>query len=379
MQNILCLLRGKKFIFLVLGVVFWGKISAQTVQVIDHKGTKITLTNTDSQTLTASLNTNTLTLAISGGNTQTVSLATINTDAQNISALSFNSSTNSLTVGISGGASQSISLKGGQAGFLSDDDGDTQLQTEEGADDDTLRFDTNGIERLTLEADGRMLMGNPGNFLAPGGLSALLGMASPTYGRLRISAGAQDTFDDTQGASIDLHGNTATANAGQLDLVAGATALGSNAALRFWTNPSGTNQQLSAVLLGNGNFGLGTPSPGSTLTVSGTSSLQATLTLGGHLVDAAGSKGIEKQLLSSTATGTAWVDPPLREVSNELIFSDSSPITGYIYVSLMINGNWQVVRYKKDDPNEEATTTQTANPSQSAQPNTLALCAGLTY
>ena len=65
---------------------------------------------TDSQTLTASLDTNTLTIAISDGNTQTVNLASLNTDAQDIAALAFDSSTSSLTVGITGGTSQTISL-----------------------------------------------------------------------------------------------------------------------------------------------------------------------------------------------------------------------------------------------------------------------------
>ena len=65
---------------------------------------------TDSQTLTASLDTNTLTIAISDGNTQTVNLASLNTDAQDIASLAFDSSTNSLTVGITGGTSQTISL-----------------------------------------------------------------------------------------------------------------------------------------------------------------------------------------------------------------------------------------------------------------------------
>ena len=64
--------------------------------------------NTDSQTLSVSLDTNTLTLAISNGNTQTVDLASLNTDAQDIDALTFNSSTSSLTVGITGGSSQTI-------------------------------------------------------------------------------------------------------------------------------------------------------------------------------------------------------------------------------------------------------------------------------
>ena len=51
-----------------------------------------------------------MTLAISDGNTVTLDLASINTDEQNINELAFDSSTNSLTVGITGGTSQTISL-----------------------------------------------------------------------------------------------------------------------------------------------------------------------------------------------------------------------------------------------------------------------------
>lgn len=64
---------------------------------------------TDDQTSTASALSanNTLTIAISGGNTQVIDLSNLN---QDITPLTFNSTTNSLTVGITDGASQTISL-----------------------------------------------------------------------------------------------------------------------------------------------------------------------------------------------------------------------------------------------------------------------------
>ena len=55
--------------------------------------------------------------------------------------------------------------------------------------------------------------------------SAVLGI-NGNQGRLRITSGDDDTFDNTQGACIDLHGNNAEAAfAGRLDLVAGSSSL----------------------------------------------------------------------------------------------------------------------------------------------------------
>jgi hypothetical protein len=43
---------------------------------------------------------------------------------------------------------------------LEDSDGDTLIQVEEGADEDKIRFDTAGTERLVINADGGMAFGN---------------------------------------------------------------------------------------------------------------------------------------------------------------------------------------------------------------------------
>ena len=44
---------------------------------------------------------------------------------------------------------------------LQDTEGDTQIQVEEGADDDTIRFDILGLERATIQSTGETLLGNP--------------------------------------------------------------------------------------------------------------------------------------------------------------------------------------------------------------------------
>ncbi|MEJ6624798.1 MAG: hypothetical protein QNL42_01670 [Flavobacteriaceae bacterium] len=72
-------------------------------------------TGTDSQSI-ANLSldaSNTLTIGITGGASDTVDLSTLansGTDSQSIAELNFNSATNVLTVGVSGGASQTTSL-----------------------------------------------------------------------------------------------------------------------------------------------------------------------------------------------------------------------------------------------------------------------------
>ena len=44
--------------------------------------------------------------------------------------------------------------EGATIDLLSDDDGDTKIQVEEGVDEDTIRFDTAGVERLTIGSTG---------------------------------------------------------------------------------------------------------------------------------------------------------------------------------------------------------------------------------
>ncbi|WP_298880293.1 hypothetical protein [uncultured Polaribacter sp.] len=78
-----------------------------------------------------------------------------------------------------------------------------------------------------------------------------------------------------------------------------------------------------------------------------------------------------------------WKPIAYNSVKNELIFdgdddADSSN-DNYRYVSLIVNGNWKVIRYNKNDINVEDVATINNNPSQSTQPTSLAVCASLTY
>ena len=219
-------------------LAFDSATSSLTVGITGGTSQTISLAdlNTDEQTLAASALSanNTMTLAISDGNTVTLDFGNLNTDEQNIDALAFDSTTSSLTVGITGGTSQTISLAalntdsqtlafaasatttqttltiaGGNALTLQasggltfnqtgtntlemvataadatrlvDTDGDTQIQVEEGVDDDTIRFDTANTERMVLDENGVLSLsgasemtptGSDGEIIGTGGFEA---------------------------------------------------------------------------------------------------------------------------------------------------------------------------------------------------------------
>lgn len=187
----------------------------------------------------------------------------LNSDAVNISS-------NRLAIG--GGGVKKVALTtywstGGNTGTAA---GTHFLGTTDAKD---VVFKTNALERFRIKSDGsRALFANPGDFSMPGlSPTAVLGIDGTNHSRLRLTAGDAETFDDTKGASIDLHGNTSTANSGVLDLVAGQAASGTSAAIKFWTNTTGAmgGQQTSAVITGEGNMGLGVATPSEKLEVDG--------------------------------------------------------------------------------------------------------------
>ena len=187
----------------------------------------------------------------------------LNSDAVNISC-------NRLAIG--GGGVKKVALTtywstGGNTGTAA---GTHFLGTTDAKD---VVFKTNALERFRIKSDGsRALFANPGDFSMPGlSPTAVLGIDGTNHSRLRLTAGDAETFDDTKGASIDLHGNTSTANSGVLDLVAGQAASGTSAAIKFWTNTTGAmgGQQTSAVITGEGNMGLGVATPSEKLEVDG--------------------------------------------------------------------------------------------------------------
>ncbi|SVC29405.1 uncharacterized protein METZ01_LOCUS282259, partial [marine metagenome] len=97
--------------------------------------------NTDNQTLRISGDT----LYVSGGNNAVLSPYKDNTDTQD---LSYNSSTKVLSL-TDGGTIDLSGLAAASSGNnISDADADTKVQVEEASDEDKIRFDTGGSERM---------------------------------------------------------------------------------------------------------------------------------------------------------------------------------------------------------------------------------------
>lgn len=257
-----------------------------------------------------------------------------------------------------------------------------------------------------VSSDGRpnIFLPNPGDFTTPGtGPSAVLGITGATpHGRLRLTAGMADTFDDSQGASIDLHGNQATTNTGVLDLVAGSAATGN--AIRFWTNsgaqtlPSSpsdpamaTTQGTRMVITGSGNVGIGNTAPNANaildltntdadkalLLPAVTASTNVTTPTAGMVVYDTTSNNV------LVYNGTQWVESLNKVVTNEQIFDGADEGSGtyddFYYVSMLINNAWQVTRYSRSNVNAEQIANVGNNSTQTAQPTTLAAVVGLNY
>ena len=305
-------------------------------------------TGTDSQTLTASALSanNTMTLAISNGNTITLDFSTLNaassTDSQ---TLRFGSATttqttlditdgNSLTLQASGSLSfnqtgtDTLELVVTQtdATLLIDADGNTQVQVEEGSNDDTIRFDTAGLERMVITPTGNV------------GIGKTTGLSAP------LSVNVSSTV--TEARLLDLISNDSR----NLSLLQPNTAIGSDPFT--WATPNAIQWRIDTtdamIIDASGNVGIGTTSPVQNLTVDGS----ARITEG--LFDSFNQAGKLGQVLSSTATGTNWIDTyapnsgtqtntTLRWdgttwVENQGLVSDGSKVTS-ITTDLMLAAN----------------------------------------
>ncbi len=276
--------------------------------------------------------------------------------------------------------------------LLQDDDGDTTIQVEQTSDEDIIRFSSGNTNanRKILRID------NPGLYSGTNTKSAVFGLeqngSSEFDGRLRITAGNNDTFDDSQGASLDLHGNNTTSNAGKISLIAGSSASGSNIAFSIW----GNNGEFSPtslerfVVTGLGNVGIGNTSPNSNAILDLTNTQNFGLVLPTETEATEIATPTNGMVVYSSNNNNAflrgndtWKPIAYNTVTNELIFDgdDDADLTNddYRYVSLVINENWKVIRYDKNDVNVEDVANVSNNPGQTTQPLTLAVCSTLIY
>ena len=352
------------FVFVTILLLRGTLLMGQEYKVIDQKGTFRSITN----------------------NIVTVSATEPTTPVE--SDIWFDTA-NNLTKVWDGSAWQNIQAD--TAFSLWDKNTNTGIQVEESADEDKIRFDTAGTERLIIDETGQLLFANPGDFNTGGTqVSAVLGIDGTTHGRLRLTAGSQDTFSDTEGASIDLHANSATSNTGVLDLVAGQAASGTAAAIKFWTNTDGSTQQTSAVITGAGNMGIGNTAPNANAILDLTNSDDKAFLLPTETLPTNIGSPTDGMLVYSSSNqnaylraNSAWKPVTHNLVTNELIFDgeDDADISNddFYYVSMLINGNWKVIRYNKTDVNDEKEATVSNNPGQTTQPIDLPTCTGLIF
>jgi hypothetical protein len=249
---------------------------------------------------------------------------------------------------------------GGESGAISDEDSDTKIQVEEGTDDDTIRFDTAGIERAVIDAAGNIGIGGVANPQAELHFSNILDNR-----KLILWQNNTFTNDEHQFYGFGINGGTLRYQVPQVaDHV-------------FFGGTSSTTSNELIRIKGTGNVGIGGLGANNipyTLTVSGTAQVT------GAIHDSDGDAGTSGQVLSSTVTGTDWINTT-NTITNEMIFDGEDDTSGtyddYYYISMLINGtDWKVVRYDKTDVNAEAEAMGTGAGNQ---PITLADCIALTF
>jgi|GEM_PF-4155999 hypothetical protein len=249
---------------------------------------------------------------------------------------------------------------------------------------------------LTSDGSSNIFFPDPGIFdlTQPQPTSAVLGVLSNfPQGRLRLTVGPIDTFDDSLGASIDLHGNQATSNTGVLDLVAGSAASATNNAIRFWTNSDGlsTGQGTRMVITGNGNVGIGNTAPNANAILDLTNTdddkalLLPVVTASANVTTPTAGMVVYDNTNNNMLVynGAEWIESFNKVVTNEMIFDgiDEGSVTydNFYYVSMLINNAWQVTRYSRSNVNEEKIANIGNNSSQTTQPTTVADCVALNY
>lgn len=352
---------------LIFFIFFTQLTYSQEVKVIDNKGTIITVNN------------NKVTLSnTSPSNSVEGDVWFDTTDGANI-----------VTKIYDGTTWQLVNTK---VNLLQDADGDTTIKVEQNADEDIIRFNTGNTNanRKILRID------NPGLFSGLNTNSAVFGLEANGSnlfdGRLRITSGNNDTFDDSQGASLDLHGNNTSFSPGKINLIAGSSASGANIAFSIWGNDGEVSPTSSErfVVTGKGNIGIGNSLPNSNAILDLTNSQKFAFVLPSETDPTEISSPINAMVVFSSNNNNAylrandaWKPLAYNSVTNELIFDGdddaSTANDNYRYVSLVINGDWKVIRYDKTDVNVEDIANVANNPSQTTQPLTLAECSALTF
>ena len=267
---------------------------------------------------------------------------------------------------------------------LVDADNDTQIQVEETTDDDTIRFDTAGIERLIITDAGNVGIGTStsGHKLKVSGSGAAVFL---------VDKGTEGSFGDGHGSTFNINQGDGTSSGGQRAFTVHGNPTSTIGLVNFYSH-NGTGYVLGFHQDNFGNVSIGKEDPLTQLDITGdlrTDTFSTDWISGGTYAtsDVVVYDGaLYRNLLGANTTTvpnldvTNWrnLDTPFASVTDELLFDDGNA-TGYLYVSLVINNAWQVTRFKKDDANDEGVANIGNNSGTTAQPTTLALCQPLTY
>lgn len=179
----------------------------------------------------------------------------------------------------------------GSGDELVDADGDTKIQVEEGADDDTIRFDTAGNEVMIIDSTGNVEIGSAISagdattstgyltFSGSGGVDLLRDYTSDgNTSRQGLSVSRSYSAGpgaDGIGVHIDLFAETETEGTispiGQIQAVAtDATAGTVDSDIRISPYLDGLRDEDAFVIKSTGNVGIGTDAPESLLHIAGT-------------------------------------------------------------------------------------------------------------
>ena len=163
---------------------------------------------------------------------------------------------------------------------LSDADGDTKVQVEESSDEDKIRFDTGGTERMVIDDAGKTTI-NGDTFINRG---------NQTSGVIKLGGTTDGGFLDFDGSSLQLNTqrdpNTGTfVNTGKAHASIIMQGVDANSNIRFYTttsNNSTANQRM--VIDKNGYVGIGVASPDQALVVKGVIETQTTNSTNGWMM-----------------------------------------------------------------------------------------------